>query len=89
MNVAIMRRSEVDAFGTHRASCRWSEAKHLRHAAVHDVIHKSLTAANIPSQLEPSGLYWFDRKCTNTWKQGDYIYIATGPPATCMQMYGC
>ena len=32
------------------------------HAALNDIIHRSLTAANIPSRLEPSGLYRSDGK---------------------------
>ena len=54
--------SEVDPLGTHGLSCRWSEGRHPRHAAVNDIIHRTLTAANIPSRLEPSGLYRSDGK---------------------------
>ena len=53
---------EVDPLGTHGLSCRWSEGRHPRHAALNDIIHRSLTAANIPSRLEPSGLYRSDGK---------------------------
>ena len=49
--------SEVDPLGTHGLSCRWSEGRHPRHTAVNEIIHRSLSAANIPSRLEPSGLY--------------------------------
>ena len=55
-------RSEVDHLGTHGLSCRWSEGRHPRHAAVNDIIHRSLSSANIPSRLEPSGLYQSDGK---------------------------
>ena len=54
--------SEVDPLGTHALSCQWSEGRRPCHAALNDIIHRSLTAANIPSRLEPSGLYWSDRK---------------------------
>ncbi len=54
--------SEVDPLGTHGLSCRWSEVRHSRHTAVNEIIHRSLSAANIPSQLEPSGLYLADGK---------------------------
>ena len=54
--------SEVDRLGTHGLSCRWSEGRHPRHAAVNDITHRSLSSANIPSRLEPSGLYRSDGK---------------------------
>ena len=47
----------MDVLGTHGLSLRWSEGRHPRQAAVNDIIHRSLSSANIPSPLEPSGLY--------------------------------
>ena len=38
------------------------EGRHPRHTAVNDVIHRSLSSAYIPSQLEQSGLYRSDGK---------------------------
>ena len=43
-------------------SCRWSEGHHHRHAAVNDIIHWALTAAYLPSRLEPTGLFRSDSK---------------------------
>ena len=42
--------------GLHGLSCRYSEGRHSRHASVNDILHRALTAAKIPSRLEPSGL---------------------------------
>ena len=42
--------------GLHGLSCRYSEGRHLRHASVNDILYRALTAAKIPSRLEPSGL---------------------------------
>ena len=46
----------VDALGRHALSCRWSEGRHQRHAAVNNIIKRSLSAAHVPSRLEPTGL---------------------------------
>ena len=37
----------------HGLDCRRSLGKHSRHSAVNDVIHRALSAAGVPSQLEP------------------------------------
>ena len=48
---------EVDHTGTHGLRCRYSKGHHLHHAAINDVIKRSLNAANIPCHLEPTGFY--------------------------------
>ena len=48
--------------GTHGLSCRSSEGRHPRHAAVNDIIHRTLSSAGIPSRLEPPGLSRSDGK---------------------------
>ena len=53
---------EVDCLATHGLSCRWSEGRHHRHAAINNIVHRSLTSAKIPARLEPSGLYRSDGK---------------------------
>ena len=53
---------EVSSLGTHGLSCKSSEGRHFRHAAVNDIIHRSLLAAGIPSRLEPPGLSRSDGK---------------------------
>ena len=77
--------AEVDHLATHGLNCRWSEGRHPRHAAVNDVIHRSLTSANIPSRLEPSGLYRSDGKRPDgcsiiPWRSGKVlVWDATCP----------
>ena len=48
--------------GIHGLSCRYSRGRHSRHAALNDIVKRSLDAAKIPSHLEPSGLYRVDGK---------------------------
>ena len=48
--------------GIHGLSCRYSRGRHSRHAALNDIVKRSLDAAKIPSHLEPSGLYRADGK---------------------------
>ena len=54
--------AEVDSLATHGLSCRWSEGRHHRHAAMNDIVHRALASAKVPSRLEPSGLYHADGK---------------------------
>ena len=51
--------AEVDSLATHCLSCRWSEGRHHRHAALNDILHRALTSAHVPSRLEPSGAMAF------------------------------
>ena len=46
----------VDTFGIHPLSCRFSAGRIPRHSALNDVVRRGLSAAGIPSMLEPSGL---------------------------------
>ena len=48
--------AEVSASGTHGLSCKSSKGRHICHAAINDIIHRSLTTAGLPSRLEPPGL---------------------------------
>ena len=57
----------VDDLATDGLSCRWSNGRHPRHAAVNDIIHKILASAKVPSRLEPSGLYRSDGKRPDGW----------------------
>lgn len=47
----------VDESGTHGLSCIRSEGRLPRHSDLNLLIQRSLTSINIPSVLEPSGLY--------------------------------
>ena len=77
--------AEVDCVATHGLSCRWSEGRHHRHAAINDIVHRSLTSAKIPARLEPSGLYRSDGKRPDgisvvPWKSGKLlVWDATCP----------
>ena len=69
---------EVDSLATHGLSCRWSEGRHHRHAAVNDITHRAVVAAKVPSRLEPSGLYRTDGKRPDSitvvpWKKGKLL----------------
>ena len=46
----------------HALSCRRSEGRHQRHAALNDVIKRGLSSAHVPSRLEPTGLNRSDGK---------------------------
>ena len=76
---------EVDSLATHELSCKWSEGRHHRHAALNNVVHRALAAAKIPSRLEPSGLYRTDGKRPDgitvvPWKSGRLlVWDATCP----------
>ena len=48
--------AQVDSLGTHGLSCVKSQGRHSRHAAINNIIHRSLVAAKIPSTLELTGL---------------------------------
>ena len=52
--------AEVDVLGHHVLSCRRSEGRHQRHAALNDIIHRTLTSAHVP--LEHPGLNRSDGK---------------------------
>ena len=65
--------AEVNHLGTHGLSCVRSEGRHHRHAALNDIVHRALTAAHIPSRLEPSGIFRLDGK------RPDGITVATCP----------
>ena len=46
----------ADEFGFHLLSCRFNEGRHPRHAAINDIICRSLKSAGVPSIMEPAGL---------------------------------
>ena len=77
--------NEVDEQATHGLSCRWSEGRHPRHAAINDILCRSLVAAKVPSRLEPNGLFRSDGKRPDgmslaPWKNGKcLIWDATCP----------
>ena len=52
--------ADVDCRSTHGLSCRFSMRRFARHAAINDIIKRSLDAVKIPNHLEPTGLYRSD-----------------------------
>ena len=52
----------VEPLGTHGLSCRFSKGRHPRHASLNDLVKRTLESAEIPSHLEPNGLYRSDGK---------------------------
>ena len=52
----------ADEYGFHLLSCRFNEGRHPRHAAINDIICRSLKAAGVPSILEPVGINRGDGK---------------------------
>ena len=68
----------VEALGTHELSCRFSKGQHPRHASLNDFVKKALESAEIPSSLEPNGLYRSDGKRPDgvsivPWKGGKIL----------------
>ena len=71
----IMCNTEVDHVGLHSLSCRRSQIQHPRHAAVNDLLKRSLASAKIPSLLEPMGIARSDGRRPDgisvmPWKNG-------------------
>ena len=46
----------------HGLSCCFSKGRHTRHAAINDILKRSLDSAKIPSLLDPVDLYRRDGK---------------------------
>ena len=66
---------DVDELATRGLSCRLGEGLLPRHAAINDIICRSLTSAKVPARLEPNGLYRSDGKKPDgisllPWKEG-------------------
>ena len=79
--------SEVDGLATHGLSCCQSQGRHYRHAAVNDIVHRTLTSAKIPSCLEPSNLQRSDGKrpdgvTTVPWRSGKLLVWDANCPDT-------
>ena len=54
--------TEVNDLATHGLNCWWNEGWHTHHAAINDIICRSLVTTKVPSRLEPAGLYRSDGK---------------------------
>ena len=65
----------VEDSANHGLDCPSAAGKHARHSAVNDIIHRALSAAGVPSLLEPVGLCRDDGKRPDgatliPWEQG-------------------
>ena len=70
--------ANVDALGAHDLSCRFSKGRHSRHAALNDIVKRTLESIKIPCHLEPSGLFRSDGKRPDgasivPWKGGKVL----------------
>jgi len=84
--------SDVNVLGRHPLSCRQSEGRHQRHAAINDIVKRGLSAAHIPSRLEPTGLSRSDGKRPDgvtvaPWKSGCLLVWDATCPDTFAQSY--
>ena len=77
--------ANVNILGRHALSCKKSAGRHMRHAALNDIMKRALTSAHIPSRLEPTGLSRSDGKrpdgvTLTPWKSGKMlVWDATCP----------
>ena len=65
----------VENSATHGLDCRRAIGKHARHSEANQIIHRALSAAGVPSLLEPVGMCRDDGKRPDgatviPWKQG-------------------
>ena len=79
---------QVEGTATHGLSCKWSEGRHQRHAAVNDIVHRAMSAAHLPSRLEPTGLFRSDGKRPDgvtlvPWRSGRLLVW----DATCLDTF--
>ena len=74
----------MDHQGLHGLSCRRSQGRHPGHAAINDIVKRSLTSAGVPSHLEPTSIMpWktgrvlvWDVTCPDTYAPS-HISVAT------------
>src|SRR5688572_7140586 len=77
----------ADPGGHHGLVCRKSVGRTARHAAINDIIWRSLSKADIPSSKEPPGLIRTDGKRWRTWDRGKYIAWDATAVHTCAPSY--
>ena len=77
--------AEVNELGRHSLSCKKSEGRFQTHTALNDIFKRALSAAHMPSRLEPTGLLRSDGKRPDgvtlaPWKSGQLlVWDATCP----------
>ena len=78
----------VCSLGIHGLSCKRGSMRFHRHAALNDIIYRSLSSAGIPACLEPSGLSRSDGKRPDgltliPWERGrSMVWDVTVPDST-------
>ena len=85
---------KVDHLAIHSLSCKKGEGRHYRHAAVNDILYRTLASAHIPSRLEPSDLNRLDGKRPDgvtmiPWKNGRLLVWDATCPDTFAPSYRC
>ena len=83
---------EVDQLGTHGLHCKFSQGRFYRHGALNNIIKRSLTAAHVPSRLEPVGMSRSDGKrpdgaSTIPWERGKLLVWDVTCPDTLAPSY--
>ena len=83
---------EVDQLGTHGLHCKFSQGRFHRHGALNNIIHRALTAAHVPSRLEPVGMSRSDGKrpdgaSTVPWERGKLLVWDVTCPDTLAPSY--
>ena len=77
-----------DHLGLRGLSCRMSQGQHS-HAAVNELIRRTLVSAKVPSHLEPSGTLCVKGEKLR-WGNGDALEVWLGPGMRCnMPRYLC
>ena len=72
--------AEVSRLGRHSLSCKKSVGRFQRHTALNDIMQYALSAAHVPSRLEPTGLLRPDGVTLAPWKCGQLlVWDATSP----------
>ena len=74
-HTCIRCKAHVDDSGIHGLSCHGSTGRHPRHTALNDIVKRALAAINIPTLLEPPGLFRSDGRRVDgvtilPWKNG-------------------
>ena len=68
----------VDHLGTHGLSCKQNAGRFSRHSALNDIIKRACSHVNVPSILEPSGMFRTD------WKRPDGLTLIPWSKGKCL-----
>ena len=84
--------AEVSGLGRHSLSCKKSVGRFQRHTVLNDIMKYTLSAAHVPSRLEPTGLLRSDGKRPDgvtlaPWKCGQLLVWDATCPDTFAPLY--